>query len=76
MAMDQPDAWIVGAHRNGDIPLLGEENDITPWRIVEVEILKAFQRIERGLVLRKNHDVVAVPVDRVRDCGNGDGWSV
>lgn len=41
VAVNQPGAWVVGAHGDGDIALVGEQDDVTSGRIVEVEVCEA-----------------------------------
>lgn len=73
VAVDQPDARVIGAHGDGDVALLREEDDVTPRRVVKVEMSEALLGVKGGLVLCQNQDVVAVPVDRVGYCSKGDG---
>lgn len=41
VAVDQPGAWVVGAHGDGDVALVREEDDVTAWGVVEVEVCEA-----------------------------------
>lgn len=42
VAVDQPGAWIVGAHSDGDITRFWEQDDVTSRWVLKVEIGKAF----------------------------------
>lgn len=41
VAVNQPGAWVVGAHGDGDVPLVWEEDDVASGRVVEVEVCEA-----------------------------------
>lgn len=73
MAVDEPRAGVVGAHGDGDEAVGREYDDVAARRVVEVEGVEARVRVELVLALGQDHDVVAVPVDRVSDCAGVEG---
>lgn len=42
VAVDQPGAWIVGAHGNGDVACFWEQDDVTSRWVLKVEVGKAY----------------------------------
>lgn len=38
VAVDQPDAWVVGSEGDGDVARLGQQDDVAAGRVVEVEV--------------------------------------
>lgn len=71
MAVDEPDAGVVGADGDGNVAIPGEQDDVAARRVLEVEVVEARVRVELLRALGQDHDVVAVPVDRVSNCNAG-----
>lgn len=41
VAVDEPGAWVVGAHGDGDVALVGEEDDVASWGVFKIEVCEA-----------------------------------
>lgn len=63
MAMNEPCTRVVCAHGDGNVALLREQDNVSPWRILKVEVCEALIRVEQGLVLGQDYNIMAVPMN-------------
>ena len=61
VTMQQPVPRIIGLERQDQESVIGQENDISSWRVVQFEIDRS--RVEWSRRLLKNGEVVPVEVN-------------
>lgn len=65
--MHQPGARVVGLEGNSHVSVRRQEDYVPSGRVDKVERVEAGGGVESRVALRQQHDVHAVPVERVRN---------